>query len=214
MRPRLLLAVLALAGCLTAAAQAASTGNTVTVTWPTDRPLNVLYVGDSITDGGAVTDWHNKFQLLTLAWLQEHGDAAAILRGKGGVRVAYWAVRKMPTDVDLAVVELGTNDLYKVNAPTPAQLAAFDTSYRRLISSIRTQSPAAKIVCLSVWHPLGQPGSPVPYNTTIKRDCPGAYVPVTDLGQSKSRIASDAFHPNDAGHQAISARVEHAIHVG
>ena len=186
----------------------------VTVAWPVNgSPLRVLYVGDSITDGGLVTDWHNKFKVTTLAWLETHGPVAPTYRGKGGVRVAYWAVRKMPSGTNLAIIELGTNDSFKVPEPTAAQIAQFGVSYRHLVAAIRAKSASAKILCLSIWHPLERPGSPAAYNAAIKRDCPGAYVPITDLGAVSANIAADKFHPNDAAHLAISARIERAIHI-
>jgi len=120
----------------------------------------------------------------------------------------------MPAGQDLAIVELGTNDLFKVPKPTAVNLATFAKQYRRLVTSIKAQSPTARLVCLSVWHPVGEAGSPTPYNALIKASCPGAYVAISDLGQNKTRLAADGFHPNDAGHLAITARIKHSIHLG
>lgn len=70
-----------------------------------------------------------------------------------------------------------------------------------------------KLVCLSVWHPEGEQGSPTLYNLRIRRDCPGAYVNISDLG-TKAHLAADGFHPNDAAHKMIAARIEHVVHLG
>lgn len=73
----------------------------------------MVFVGDSLTDGGAVSDWRNQFRERVTEYLAAHGPVLATKYGKGGVRVAYWSVRRMPAGQALAIVELGTNDLFK-----------------------------------------------------------------------------------------------------
>lgn len=192
---------------------ASAAAGTVTVPWPASGPLHVLFVGDSLTDGGAVTDWRSQFREQITEWLGARGQVVATKDGKGGVRVAYWSVRKMAAGQNLAIVELGTNDLYKMPAPAAADLATFERQYRTLIGHITAASPGVKLVCLSVWHPVGEQGSPAPYNALIQRACPGAYVNISDLG-AKSHLAADGFHPNDVAHKAIAARIEHVVHLG
>ena len=196
------------------AALVIGSGSPVSVTWPSGGgPLRVLFVGDSLTDGAAAVNWRNQFREKVMAGLAAHGPIDAIQRGKGGVKTAYWLTHQLPPKMDLAIVELGTNDAYGRAAPTMSQLAEFDTAYRHLIARIRGLSPAARFVCLGVWHPAGQVGSAAPYDAIVAKDCPGAFIRISDLGANKAHLGADGFHPNDAAHELIAARVLRAIHV-
>jgi len=117
------------------------------------------------------------------------------------------AITDVPADVDLAIVELGTND---VGEQTP--LADFDAQYGALLDRIRSSSPGAAIVCLGTW--TGWGGD---YDALIERACVGhggRYVALGGLfrdaanrgpeGRETFLGAGDDFHPNDAGHRAIA----------
>lgn len=117
------------------------------------------------------------------------------------------AITDVPSDVDLAIVELGTND---VGEQTP--LSDFDAQYGALLDRIRASSPGAAIVCLGTW--TGWGGD---YDDLIERACDGhggRYVALGDLfrdtanrgpeGRETFLGAGDDFHPNDAGHRAIA----------
>jgi lysophospholipase L1-like esterase len=182
------------------------------VKWPAHGPLHVLFVGDSITVGDTAIDPHNQFREQVTGWLKTHGRVTDVKDGRGGVRVAYWAARKLPAGMNLVIIELGTNDFFAERAPTAADFARFDRQYRWLVSHIRRSSPHAKLVCLSLWHPAVDGGSTVPWNSIIRRDCAGGYVNITDLG-TKAHLAADGFHPNDVAHKLIAARIERIFHV-
>ena len=119
-------------------------------------------------------------------------------------------VTEVPADLDLAVVELGTND---VGIPTP--LPDFEAQYAELIGRIRTSSPDAAIVCAGTWTADG-----AAYDEVIAGVCTanaGRYVSLAGLfatpdlrgpaGRDTFVGAGDDFHPNDAGHRAIADAV-------
>lgn len=117
------------------------------------------------------------------------------------------AITDVPADVDLAIVELGTNDVGE-----QTQLSDFDTQYGALLERIRSSSPEAAIICLGTWTGWGDD-----YDTLIERACVGhggRYVALGGLfrdttnrgpeGRETFLGAGDDFHPNDAGHRAIA----------
>jgi lysophospholipase L1-like esterase len=117
------------------------------------------------------------------------------------------AITDVPSDVDLAIVELGTND---VGEHTP--LHDFDAQYGALLDRIRVSSPEAAIVCLGTW--TGWGGD---YDQAIESACvghSGRYVPLGGLfrdtanrgpeGRATFLGVGDDFHPNDLGHRAIA----------
>jgi lysophospholipase L1-like esterase len=203
---------LALAAIVAAALAGTAAARTVSVKWPAHGPLHVLFVGDSITVGDTAIDPRNQFREQVIDWLETHGRVTAVKDGRGGVRVAYWAARKLPAGMNLVIIELGTNDFFAERAPTAVDFARFDRQYRWLVSHIRRSSPRAKLVCLSLWHPAVDGGSTMPWNAIIRRDCAGGYVNITDLG-TKAHLAADGFHPNDVAHKLIAARIERIFHV-
>ncbi|WP_242864553.1 SGNH/GDSL hydrolase family protein [Microbacterium testaceum] len=119
-------------------------------------------------------------------------------------------VTEVPADLDLAVIELGTND---VGIPTP--LADFEAQYADLVGRIRTSSPDAAVVCAGTWTVDG-----AAYDEIIAGVCTanaGRYVSLADLfatpefhgpaGRDTFVGVGDDFHPNDAGHRAIADAV-------
>ncbi|BAJ75713.1 lysophospholipase L1 [Microbacterium testaceum StLB037] len=117
------------------------------------------------------------------------------------------AITDVPSDVDVAIIELGTND---VGEQTP--LDDFDAQYGALLDRIRASSPDAAIVCLGTW--TGWGGD---YDRAIESACvdhEGRYVPLGGLfrdaanrgpeGRPTFLGTGDDFHPNDLGHRAIA----------
>jgi lysophospholipase L1-like esterase len=197
-------------------AMAAFTGSALapdaSVRWPTQGPLRVLFVGDSITVGDFTNDPRNQFASQVAGYLQARGPVVATKDAEGGVRVGYWSARQMPSRQQLAIVELGTNDLFASPAPSTDVLASFDSQYRALVAHITAASAGVRLVCLSVWHPVGHTADTLPYDVRIRRDCRGAYVNISDLGTT-ANLAADGFHPNDAAHRDIALRIEAALHL-
>lgn len=113
------------------------------------------------------------------------------------------------SDIDLAVIELGTNDIKKTN------LRTFRETYDRVLNRIQG-SPQAKIICVGTWGFDGSTGSD-PYDAAIESSCKahgGVYVDLSRLFEDKTNIGpegrdtwagpADDFHPNDQGHGLIA----------
>src|SRR4051794_28651710 len=180
--------------------------------WPAHGPLRVLFVGDSLTVGDFASDPRNQFVTQVVEYLEARGPVFATKDAEGGVRVGYWSARKMPRRQQLAIVELGTNDLFTWRAPSAEVLATFERQYRALVTHISAASPGVRLVCLSVWRPADHTADALPYDALIRRDCRGAYVDITDLGTT-ANLAADGFHPNDAAHLEIARRIEAVPHL-
>lgn len=124
------------------------------------EPLRVLFAGDSITVGRDASSRETSFASLMVEALGAEGTRI----GNSGRTAAEVATEVIdaPTDVDVVVVELGTNDVYR---STPAQFAV---DYPELLDSIRAASPDAALLCAGVWQ-----SNPVQLSmdNTIRREC-------------------------------------------
>lgn len=175
-------------------------------------PVELMVAGDSLSGGYYASD-------------REHGFVAAVTRTLGSAKV-YVAERahqtlsrvsdiaEVPAGVDIAIIELGTND---VGIPTPD--AEFAASYEALVKRVIAASPDVKLVCLGTWTGWGWT-----QDQTIRSACEavgGTYVHLRDLfdietlrgpaGRDTFLGDSDDFHPNDAGHAAIASRITAAL---
>jgi acyl-CoA thioesterase-1 len=171
------------------------------------QPRRVLFIGDSLTVGTGASDYPHDFAWMTAEALGRRETVDRLIVAKGGVTTAYWAARPgaIPGNVNLAVVELGTNDAHSV--PAPAQ---FDTTYRKLLDEIRAKSPRVKFVCLSVWRPDNPPAA-ASYDATIRADCPGRYVNIDRFAHAPNLSSVDGFHPDNAGHSLIAQAILNAL---
>lgn len=181
-------------------------GAPITLRWPDGRPLRVLFVGDSITQGRITSDPSRDYVSLVTGALERHGPISPTVDWKSGSPVEYWMRQTFP-DVDLAIVELGTNE-----KSVPIQQFAGD--YVHLMRTIHRDAPNAKIVCLSMWRPDQTINAFADLNKSILYGCTGAYADLTAAAHVKANISTqDHFHPDDAGHAAIARDVLEMIHV-
>ncbi len=177
---------------------------------PSDAAGNarVLITGDSLAAGFFASTEAQGFSSLVAGALGRVTPTTVSRAHETLSTVA--GVTEVPADLDLAVVELGTND---VGIPTP--LADFEAQYAELVGRIRTSSPDAAIVCAGTWTADG-----AAYDAIIAGVCTanaGRYVSLADLfampdmhgpaGRDTFAGAGDDFHPNDAGHRAIADAV-------
>lgn len=123
-------------------------------------------------------------------------------------------VARIPADLGLAVVELGTND---AGADVPVDV--FAKQYSAILDQIRNTSPNSYVLCLSPWPPS------TAYTTIIVSECTErprtSYVDISKFynargmrgpaGIETPNGTSDNFHPNDAGHRAIADAVLQAL---
>lgn len=166
-------------------------------------PYRIAFFGDSVSVGFGASDRRRGYVARVSDWLRANGKRVIqTVDAKGGVPVAFWAYTQMPTRLDAAVVELGTND---VRLGTPS--TRFAQEYRTLTSRIRSAAPKVRLLCLSVWsHPGGASLDRV-INAQIRAVCPGTYVDITRLRNLPDIRSSDRFHPNDAGYRLIAQAV-------
>lgn len=128
--------------------------------------------------------------------------------------LAEWPALAGP--VDLALVELGTNDVDKTS------IDAFGTAYPQVIERVRAVAPDAPLLCLGPW---GRPDKTEPFNEVVEQTCQAAggrfvelsnaYLDETYRGPANSvtdtGVARDTFHPNDRGHALIARRILRAL---
>jgi acyl-CoA thioesterase-1 len=188
------------------------------------RAADVLFVGDSLTLGYYATTQQQSYCALTSAWFAPLGyPSSATLTDFGGkiAGAAGETAKISAADAEVAVIELGTNDAsgYPTWQPTPAQ--TFEADYRSVLEAVRSANPQARFALLGVWKEKPDRDT---YDGIIARlatEYGGCFVNLETLSDNPSLSGpagrttyygtSDAFHPNDAGHQAIAAAVEQAF---
>jgi len=175
----------------------------------------VLFAGDSISVGRDARSLPESFREITSRHLKAAGTESITTIAKSGAKLNYIAHSKtLPKDLDLAIIELGTND---AGGKTPTD--TFRQEYQKYLKRIRSTSPSVDFVCLGVWY---RPETQIAQNlnTVIQQTCEalgGTFVPLSDLySNAKNRgpaglqtwhVKSDAFHPNATGHLAIAKRL-------
>ncbi|CAM3897472.1 SGNH/GDSL hydrolase family protein [Smaragdicoccus niigatensis] len=179
------------------------------------RALRVLYIGDSLSYGLYASSADKGFrQRMNAEFTKVHSvDAKAV------GAVAYTAstidLGTIGGNWDLAVVEQGTNDTGR------SSLDTFRNDYAKLLDAVLAHSPLVQLVCLGVWT---EPRFAQYYDRIIESEClsrGGTFRPLSDLfdnpenrgpaGLARFGGTSDNFHPNDLGHERISARLRGAI---
>jgi lysophospholipase L1-like esterase len=181
------------------------------------QPQRVLFIGDSLTGGCFVSAPERAFVSLVSAALPGYvpfvrcsygGKLAEVPRGLPGAR--------------FVVVEIGTNDVSGWPTFEPTPLPTFRAQYVSLLR--RIVQPGRRVVLCGTWGAGGGTASAA-YDAVIRKlarrfGC--AYVPLRGLycnvanrlpaGEPGCYGPTDAFHPNDAGHGRIAARVLAALH--
>lgn len=181
---------------------------------PTGRPTRAMVVGTSLSAGYYTERLEYTFASRVFQGLRKGGDVEQVVapRLEGGLTLVA-SYPDMPSNLDLAVVELGTNDTEKVSVDT------FRQQYLSLMTQLRSRSPNAAVYCLGPWRQ-----GVVPYVIAIQdacKDVGGTYVQLGDLygikdlhgpsGSIALQGIRDEFHPNDSGHFLISQRVLQTI---
>ncbi len=198
----------------TPAVPAATTSGDVPVVRPADRPLRVLFVGDSLMWGSFASDESLTYRARITAALGADGPVDVVSVARPGLRAAKAAVslQKQQGPFDLVFVEIGANDSVAI---TPAQ---FGADYADLLDQVRVLAPQAGLVCAGVWNGIDEA---TPFDRELRPVCAehrGVVVPMTGLyidetlrGPEGSVLPDgtvrDQFHPNDLGHEAIAAAV-------
>lgn len=196
---------------MAADAAAEAEAKLVRMNFPTDHPLRLLITGDSLAGGFYASTQDNGFSKIVQAGLAQKGPVEALGASRAHATLSTVdSILDVPANIDLAIVELGTND---VGAKTDPK--AFGDQYGALLDKVQRNSPTVAVLCLSTWQ---SPATTAPvYNTIIKDKCSksgGKYVDLTSLFISEVNRGpagvdtwvgkSDTFHPNDTGHKAIA----------
>ncbi|HSP52653.1 MAG TPA: SGNH/GDSL hydrolase family protein [Cryobacterium sp.] len=207
----LIVAAIGLSAVLSSPPPAAD--STVQVTRPADRPLRVLFVGDSISYGLNAERQDLGFRPLMVDALSADGPVQEFHKNRAGATTRTVSrLLNVPKDLDLAVVELGTNDVVDQTAPDD-----FERSYRSLLQRVHTESPGAPLLCVGTWGSAGGADGSDTYNAIIEAECArrgGAFVSLYGLypdeanrgpaGRAVVGGTSDRFHPNDTGYREIA----------
>jgi acyl-CoA thioesterase-1 len=177
----------------------------------------VLFSGDSLSDGWHATEEKFGFKAMVAASiLNSRPKAQFIDAHKAGFTVQRVASTfPVPSHVDLAVVELGTNDVSGREKTPPS---TFRKQYADYLNSILTKSPNAELICVGTFAPADEGSDAI--DAIIKRTCGqhgGSYVDLTSTfaaeglrgpaGRRTWAGAADLGHPNDAGHRRIADMV-------
>lgn len=179
--------------------------------FPTDRPLSVLFAGDTLTGGYFASAQDKGFSQLIRASLAQHGEVEEVRGPNSGGKVdTLGGIRSPSGDLDLAVLQLGTIEAGQTMDPTE-----FSKLYETMLRNLKARSPDLHIVCTSVWQSSGANAGA--YDRIVQEQCESFDGRFVSLGTifSDSRYrgpagnptwagASDKFHPNDAGHKAIA----------
>ncbi|MCW2528795.1 MAG: lysophospholipase [Pseudonocardiales bacterium] len=174
--------------------------------------VSAMFVGDSLTAGFFASTLAASFPSLVSATIGQVDQVQASRANQTLSTVN--GITNVPAGLQLAVIELGTNDV-----GIPTDLTAFRASYDGLLGKVRASSPAAAILCLGVWTAWGPT-----YDDQISQSCAhngGKFVALSSLyavdanhgpaGVTTFNGLSDTFHPNDTGHAAIANLIMSSI---
>ncbi len=215
-RGLLALGLLALAAC--GGPSEAGEGTTPGPAAASASSLRVLLAGDSITVGYYATDVDRSYAALLLDEWGTEREVSAVRAEEAGARA--WRIGRLVgeqdlTGIDVAVIEVGANDVGKTSVRTYAGDVA------ALVERIDQGSPEAVTVCLGPWN---EPRASRRYDRAVRRVCDDdthRYVAISDLyadptmhgpvGAETAFGTRDYFHPNDLAHAEIARRVAEAI---
>lgn len=197
---------------------AAAEAKLIKLSVPQDRPLSVFYAGDSLSYGLYSSTEANGYRFLLNDELRKHGEIVEHRATKADEKALFKIgnVQNIPeSGVDIAILELGTNDLGTNEVGSRTEPDLFHKQYQDLVRNVQ-RSAGVQIICVGVWGGSGQTISD-PYDFEIQKVCQehgGQYVDLTAAFELKDTFGpkgapswlgiSDGFHPNDKGHRLIA----------
>lgn len=195
-----------------ARAEAEADTKLVKVERPSERPLRVMFAGDTLTDGYFATSQGNGFSQRVGLSLAQGGPVEEVRGPSVADRrlETLGGFPEVPANLDLAILQLGT-----LEAGESMDTVAFSISYGVALRALKDRSPNAGIACLSVWQSTGANAGA--YDRIIQEQCQlagGKFVNIASAFSNTSNHGpeglptwtgpADGFHPNDAGHEAIA----------
>ncbi len=190
-----------------------------TGTAPNGQYQRVLFSGDSLSDGWyASTEDLGFVKLLTNDLSLREQGAEIFHAHRHGYRLQdVTSEFSVPADLDLAIIELGTNDVRKQTSVND-----FTSQYIDYLQEITASSPEVQLICVGVYAKQGDLSEDL--DKIIRAKCNafgGTFVRIRDLydeenlkgpmGNSTWAGDADLGHPNDAGHAVITKRIENAL---
>lgn len=181
------------------------------------KPVNVLAIGDSISEGSGASDREHKWVNLVKQYLIEHYDSEIYLENHSRPGCSsisgITTTLELPDDrvYDLILLCYGQND----------SLENFEVYYEGLVRQLREKNPGCEILCIQesaqkgytekmqiiakiaahYGYPVVDTIAPFLEGTSGAEDDYGRYDTLTD----------DDVHPNDAGHQIYAECIEQII---
>ncbi len=186
-------------------------------------PIDVVFLGDSITDGWRLDPQHTLF-------VEKWGKHNPLNLGISGDRTEHVLWRLEHGEVEgikpkLVVLMIGTNNLGNKVTATPEETAA---GVKCVVASLREKLPETKVLLLAVF-PRGKKatdsfrGKIKTVNDTIAKLDDGKDVKYLDIsdkflapdGTLTPEVMPDSLHPNEKGYQiwadAISDTVDEMV---
>lgn len=170
----------------------------------------VLFSGDSISDGWYASVKSKGFVYIVQRAIHPTQSVHTHMHGYTVGQIAEKFV--IPTDVDLAIVELGTND---VNKGTTYE--SFNINYPAYIERVMTKSPKAALICVGVFPHSREARN---FDKVIHDACErhhGHFISISDLSSNPRAMGpvgkqtwagkANLGHPNDYGHALIARRI-------
>jgi len=178
---------------------------------PTDGPLQALMVGDSLTAGYYSSVQEKGFSQTVITELEKGGPVKRLGGSQAGGNLStVGGLVDVPKGFNLAVIELGTND---IQGKTDRNI--FPGQYEGLLNKVREASPDAALVCMGTWGSAGADTDA--YDAAIEKSCishGGKYIDLSaefsnpgtrgPAGLPSWAGTSDTFHPNDTGHARLA----------
>jgi lysophospholipase L1-like esterase len=172
----------------------------------------MLSIGDSLAGGYFASTWSHSYAAIVAARLPSNILTTPVYYGHSAVNALAAMQQTPPPAVDLAVIELGTND--------QEDLATFQRDLGAVLALLRQANPRIRLVCLGPW----QPSTDSAYNDVVQQVCTqagGTFVnmfPLFDVesyhgpaGRPTWLGPGDWFHPNDTGMAAIAQAIVNAL---
>lgn len=174
-----------------------------------DGVLRLGIVGDSLTVGWTATSEDQSYRAQLNRHADERGRIAVEWVATAGATSGEMAT--VAGDVlqhaEVVLIETGTNDVARA-----ADLSILRAEYPELLSKVPDDR---RLLCLGPWL------MPSDAQEFMRAECAaagGEYLDIADLfelrgpaGDPGFPVPQDDFHPNQAGHDAIAARVVQAI---
>jgi lysophospholipase L1-like esterase len=175
--------------------------------------VEILFVGDSITDG-----WRNR-----PLWKERYVPLKAADFGISGDRTEHVLWRLQNGELEgikpkVIVLMIGTNNARNNSAPEIVE------GITAIIKEFRIRLPDSKVLLLGVFPRDGQPNTPnrvkiKEINSSIAKLDDGRHVKYLDIGEKflepdgtmSKEVMPDFLHPNDKGYQIWTDAMQEAL---